>query len=109
MVEQHKGSKNIDSTVESKEGERGPLCCNKANVRSPSLGVDEFKTEETLLNSSNIINRKTIDIFTGFAVTLKKIHIRLIMEGYTIKSGIIYKPGEYKYNETDSTHNSKDQ
>lgn len=41
-----------------------------------------------------VVTPKTIEIFTGFAATLKRIHIRLVMEGYTITEGKIYKPGE---------------
>jgi hypothetical protein len=41
MSELNKGSKNIGLHVESKEGERGLLFSNKANVRSPSLDVDQ--------------------------------------------------------------------
>ncbi len=37
MSELHKGSKNTGPNVEAKDGERGPLCSNKASVRSPSL------------------------------------------------------------------------
>jgi len=47
------GSKNIGSTVESKEGERGLLSSNKANVRSPSLGFNpnkEFVSEDDALD-----------------------------------------------------------
>ena len=53
MSKQHKGSSNIGATVESKEGERGPLCCNKANVRSPSLGFNSntgFVSEDDALD-----------------------------------------------------------
>jgi hypothetical protein len=49
MNELHKGSNSIDFIVESKEGERGPLCSNKANVRSPSLEFtlnDEYTSED---------------------------------------------------------------
>jgi hypothetical protein len=103
MSEQDKSSNNIGPNVESKEGERGLLSCNKVNVRSPSLGVD---TPEE--NTNAILTLKTIEIFTGFAATLKKIHIRLVMEGYVIKNGKIYKPGEYIEHEEYTTPNSKD-
>jgi hypothetical protein len=45
-------------------------------------------------NKEVILTPETIQIFTGFAATLKKIHVRLIAEGYTITEGKIYKPGE---------------
>lgn len=47
-----KGLNNIGVIVESKEGERGPLSSNKANVRSPSLGFnpnDASTSEDTAL------------------------------------------------------------
>ena len=53
MSELHKGSKNIGSNVESKEGERGLLCSNKAIVRSPSLAFNpnkEYVTEDIALD-----------------------------------------------------------
>jgi len=53
MSKLHRGYKNIGATVESKEGERGPLCSNKANVRSPFLGFNtnnEFISEDTELD-----------------------------------------------------------
>lgn len=37
MNEQDKGLETIGSKGESKEGERGPLSCNKADERSPFL------------------------------------------------------------------------
>lgn len=53
MKSQDKGSTNIDQQVESKEGERGPLSCNKVNVRSPSLEFTpntEFTSEDAALD-----------------------------------------------------------
>jgi hypothetical protein len=98
---------NEKPSVESKEGERRLLSSNEAIMRSPSLGVDEVADHEGL-NPNAILTPKTIEIFTGFAATLKKIHIRLVMEGYTIKAGKIYKPGQYNDHETKSKHNSTD-
>lgn len=63
---------------------------------------------EPRINPDAIINPKTIEIFTGFAVTLKRIHVRLVMEGYTIKAGKIYKPGEYKDHEPCTENNPTD-
>lgn len=64
--------------------------------------------DETEGNTNAIITPKTIEIFTGFAATLKRIHIRLVMEGYTIKGGRIYKLGEYKEYEAGTENNSRD-
>lgn len=53
MEPQDKGLKHIGNDVESKEGERKPLSCNKANVRSPSLDFNPnsaFMTEKMQLD-----------------------------------------------------------
>lgn len=47
--------------------------------------------ENDKLAENAIVNPKTIDTFSAFAVTLKKIHIQLIAEGYIIKDGKIIK------------------
>ena len=47
--------------------------------------------ENKKLAENAIVNPKTIDIFSAFAVTLKRIHIQLIAEGYIIKDGKITK------------------
>jgi hypothetical protein len=63
--------------VEPNEGERILLPSNKSDSRSPSLDLS-FSTDE-------------IASFIRFAKILKRIHIRLIMEGYTIKGNNISK------------------
>ena len=65
MNEQHKGSGYIGSKVDSKEGERQqkPLCCNKANVRSPSL---DFISNSPLVTEEMQIDylaKLLVDIF----------------------------------------------
>lgn len=50
-------------------------------------GVDNSRIEA----ENAIVNPKTIDVFSAFAVTLKRIHIQLIAEGYVIKDGKITK------------------
>jgi len=55
MNELDKGSKNIVSIVESKEGERGPLSSNKANVRSPSLHYEFTSSPERLDSAFDIL------------------------------------------------------
>ena len=48
--------------------------------------------DETNNQADNaIVNPKTIDVFTTLAVTLKRIHVRLIAEGYIVKDGQITK------------------
>ena len=41
-----------------------------------------------------IFSQETIDSFKDLGETLMRIHLRLIREGYIIKNGQIYKPGE---------------
>lgn len=50
MRERDKDSKHIGIQVESKEGERGSLSRNKANVRSPSLGFNPNTDEDMALD-----------------------------------------------------------
>lgn len=42
-------------------------------------------------NNGGIVTTETIDTFSALAVTLKRIHIRLIAEGYEIREGRITK------------------
>jgi hypothetical protein len=65
---------NNDNIFVPEEGQRDLLYSNKASLRCPSFGVN---------------NQPLIE----FAKSLKKIHIRLKAEGYIIKEGQIYKPG----------------
>ena len=52
----------------------------------------EYQNKEEDQNDNAILTPKEIEVFTGFASTLKKIHIRLIMEGYTITEDGIVPP-----------------
>lgn len=66
----------------------------------------------TLDNEKNeadnaVLTPKTIDIFSAFAVTLKRIHIRLIAEGYIIKDGQITKSDRLVSYEQDNNPNRK--
>ena len=51
----------------------------------PELDLNKNLAENT------VVTPKTIDVYSAFAVTLKRIHIRLIAEGYIIKDGQINK------------------
>jgi len=84
MDEQHAKLINKNNFV-PKEGQRLDLaCCNEESLyRCPSFGVEEL-----------IITPNKINIFTNFAISLKKIHTRLLMEGYIIENGKICKPNE---------------
>ena len=78
MEELHKHKDNIDEIVPN-EGQQELLC----------------KKEETLFEYQPLnLNDQTIDIFSNFAVTLKRIHTRLLMEGWVIKDGKIIKPNQ---------------
>lgn len=48
------------------------------------------KSDNLIYNTT--VTPKTIEIFSAFAVTLKRIHLRLIAEGYSIEDGRIIKP-----------------
>jgi len=77
----HENSNNSSQNVTPEGGQREFLCSNKRLDRCSPLGVsvEETFTQEGL---ENII---------GLAKILKRIHVRLIAEGYTIKDGRIYK------------------
>ena len=49
--------------------------------------LDENKN----LAENTVVTPKTIDIYSDFFLTLKRIHIRLVAEGYIIKDGQITK------------------
>lgn len=55
MEELHKGINIIGEIVESKEGERGPLCSNKANVRSPFLEYKFVSSPDRLERAFDIL------------------------------------------------------
>jgi hypothetical protein len=43
-------------------------------------------------DTKHVFSQNEIDNFVAFSSTLKRIHKRLIGEGYVIKDGTIYKP-----------------
>ena len=53
--------------------------------------MNELDKNNVSLNNDPIVTPKTIDVFSAFAVTLKRIHVRLIAEGYRIEDGRITK------------------
>ncbi len=73
MTMRHKGTNNIGVYVETKEGERGPLCRNKANVRSPSLASDKY-----------IFSQETVTALSELGEVLRRIRRRLQSEGINI-------------------------
>lgn len=72
----------VNHDIESKDGQRSFLSSNKGGNRCPFLDCNSHKP----LTDSNI------EALTSIAVLLKKTHIRLILEGYTIKDGHITPP-----------------
>src|SRR5579872_4816245 len=66
MSKRDKGLNNIGIYVESKEGERGPLSRNKANVRSPSLA-----------NNNYIFSEETVAALSELGHVLRRIRRRL--------------------------------
>lgn len=70
-------SQNGYQNFESREGQRGLLCSNKKPFRCPSL---DYKFSE-----------ETMDSFNELGAVLRRIHKRLISEGYIIKDGKIIK------------------
>lgn len=74
---------NIIFGPEEGQGNNDNLSCsNERNsvIPCPSFGVESL-----------IITPKEINIFTNFAISLKRIHTRLLMEGYIVENGKIYK------------------
>lgn len=84
MQKQDKGFESIGIQVESKEGERWPLSCNKANVRSPSLGFNS--------NSSLVTEKMQLDylaeILVGIFLEQKRNERNQEKEGGHILPGI---------------------
>ncbi len=80
MNEPHKDN-TTDTSVEFKEEQPRSLCGNKTGSGCSSL---DFKTI--------IFSQEQIDNFCAFAVTLKRIRVRMMMEGYRIEDGKLIKP-----------------
>jgi hypothetical protein len=57
------------------------------NIKNPKHTLDNNENE---VNNA-VVTPKTIEIFSGFAVTLKRVHLQLIAAGYIIKDGQITK------------------
>jgi hypothetical protein len=77
MQKLHKGS---SENLAPEEEQPTPLCSNKDAAGCSSLGYKRrFKESDT---------KSLLEV----ALILKRAHIRLIMEGYTIENGIITPP-----------------
>lgn len=73
-------------------------------TNSPFQNLDSDRDEA----DNAVLTPKTIDLFSAFAVTLKRIHIRLIAEGYIIKDGQITKSERLLKYEQDNKPPRKD-
>lgn len=60
IKKQHNSFKSIGKKVDPKEGERRLLCCNKANVRSPSLEYEYLPHSEKLNKAFDILFEEVI-------------------------------------------------
>lgn len=78
---------NTDKYFHNKEGQPRLSCSNKVGDGCPSL-VPQLTT----INFSP----GQIKHFIEFAKVLKRIHIRLVMEGHKIEDGKIYKLSDMK-------------
>jgi len=57
------------------------------------IEIDELKQSlERTNTASNVFTEQDVRHFSEFSHTLKRIHIRLLSEGYTIRNGLILKP-----------------
>jgi len=72
-----------DIKIEPSEGQSGLLCSNKLSYDCPSLGPDEY-----------VFSEETIESLSELGVELKKIHDRLVSDGYIFIDGKIIKPSE---------------
>ncbi len=78
----HKNSNSSSLLLTPKGGQREFLCSNNKLDRCSPLGVFSHK----------VLNKENTNSFIELAKSLKQIHTRLLIEGYTIKDGVIYKP-----------------
>ncbi len=106
MNEQDKCLHADKNSFEPKEGEQRRLSCNNVSNCSPSLKLSNTENSEKPESENFIVTPEAIEVFTAFAVTLKKIHVRLVMEGNVIKDGEIFKPGEIDQHEPSNKNNS---
>lgn len=66
---------------------RGLLCSNNDVNRGSALGFDPEGGE-----TNKPLTEGNINSLIELAKILKRIHVRLVMEGYVIEKGRIYKP-----------------
>ena len=78
MKELHTGQNNDAISFEYSEGQRGPLCSNKASLsRCPSLG------------SSPTLSQDSLNALEELGDVLKSIRRRMYHEGYEILDGVV--------------------
>lgn len=79
-----KQDNNTDENIVPKEGRPTCLSSHNAGVGRPSLGYS-LRFDQTQINS-----------LVEFALILKKIHVRLMVEGFTIsETGKLLPPKNY--------------
>lgn len=85
MKELHTGQNNDAISFEYSEGQRGPLCSNKASLtRCPSLG------------SSPKLSQDSLSALEELGYILKPIYLRMKSEGYVVIDGLLVKQNEYE-------------
>lgn len=78
MKELHTGQNNDAISFEYSEGQRGPLCSNKASLsRCPSLG------------SNPTLSQDSLNALEELGDVLKSIRRRMYSEGYEILDGVV--------------------
>lgn len=78
MKELHTGQNNDAISFEYSEGQRGPLCSNKASLsRCPSLG------------SSPTLSQDSLNALEELGDVLKSVRRRMYREGYEILDGVV--------------------
>ncbi len=76
----HNNRHNSDPKNGAKEGHRRRLCSNNVGTRCPSLGI------------TRTFSSKEKHAIIELAKIFKRIHVRLIAEGYIIENGNIIPP-----------------
>ncbi|NCN11699.1 hypothetical protein GW937_00060 [Candidatus Kaiserbacteria bacterium] len=83
MKELHTGQNNDAISFEYSEGQRGPLCSNKASLsRCPSLG------------SSPKLSKDNLNALEELGDVLKSIRRRMYREGYEILDGAVVRKND---------------
>lgn len=82
MSEQDKHQESTEPNIVPKKEQRRCLSCNNIGTRCSFLGCEQQMR----------FNPEQVKELITFAKMLKQVHVRLVMEGYVIEDGRIYKP-----------------